>query len=60
MPRRGHVHLGEPGDRKMGPSCPPRQGCFLPRRRKAILRRDDDYLRPAFMECLGSVSWPGS
>ena len=60
MPRRGHVRLGEPEDRKMGPSCSPRQGCCLPRRRKAMPRRAGDCLRPAFMACLGSVSWPGS
>ena len=58
------VGLGEPKDRKMRPSGPPRQGCFSPRRttsprrREATPRRGCDYLRLVFIAYLGFGSWP--
>ena len=50
--RCGHVCLGEPEDRNRG-------HFGLPRRRKAMLRRACDCLRPVFMACYGLVPWPG-
>ena len=55
---RGHVHLGELEDRKMGPSGLPRRGCCSPKRRKAMPSQACECLRPVFMACLGSVLWP--
>ena len=68
-PRSGHVRLGKPEDRRMGPSGTPRLGYYspkrttsprrreaTPRRREAMPKRACDCLRPVFMAYLGSVS----
>ena len=62
-PRPRHVRMGEPEERNMGHSGPPRRGYCSPRRttsprqRKATPKRACDYLRLVFMACSGSVLW---
>ena len=57
-PRRGHVCLGEPDDKLMGPSGLLRRGCCLPGQRKAMPKRACYYLRYMFMACLRSILRP--
>ena len=52
LPRRGQLRLGEPRNMECGLSGPPK-------RRWATPRCACDFLRPVFVACIGSISWPG-